>query len=479
MKIKFCGAAREVTGSCHLITLEDGFKILLDCGLYQGGDDDGRSEEDSKEPEHTLANFNEKWLFNPREVDVLILSHAHIDHSGRIPKLVANGFSGKIYATHATRDLCSIMLLDSAKIQESDAEYHNKKHRNFNEPEKDPLYTSSDVYNAIGRFSSFNYEQHFFPHPHVEVEFRDAGHILGSASVHLRIRENDQDIRLAFTGDIGRPNRPILMDPKPMQPADYIICESTYGDREHVSAPNELESFLQIVLHTCIEKKGKLIIPAFSVGRTQEVVYILSQLHYAGKLPKIPIYVDSPLAVNATQVFISHPECMDEEIHRYLIEAEDPWGFNGLTYVRSTEGSKALNSIEKPCIIISASGMMNAGRIVHHVHNNIEDQRNTFLLVGYCSPHTLGGALRAGAKSVHVFGDNLQVLADVAIMDSFSAHGDRVEMYDFLANQKDTAQKIFLVHGTIDRQESWRDYLLEKGFKSVEIPSLGQEFELS
>lgn len=475
MKIKFCGAAREVTGSCHLITLENGTKILLDCGLYQGGDDDGRSVEGSTPAGNPMQGFNEKWHFDPKEIDFLVLSHAHIDHTGRVPKLVADGFKGKIFATNATRDLCTIMLMDSAKIQESDAEYFNKKRKNLNDPEKTPLYTTADVYSVIDRFCSFNYEEWFHIHPDVKVLFRDTGHILGSASVNLVIQEGDRSIRLSFTGDIGRPNRPILQDPMPMPEADYIICESTYGDRIHDSAPNELEQFLQVVHHTCVEKKGKLIIPAFSIGRTQEVVYILSQLHFAGKLPKIPVFVDSPLAVNATQVFISHPECMDEEIHRYLIDAEDPWGFNGLTYVRSTEGSKALNNIDKPCIIISSSGMMNAGRIVHHAFNNIENKRNTFLMVGYCAPNTLGGVLRSGAKSVHIFGENLQVLADVVMMDSFSAHGDQEEMYNFLSNQKATAQKIFLVHGTLDRQEKWRDYLQEQGFKSVDIPTLGEE----
>lgn len=479
MKIKFCGAAREVTGSCHLITLEDGTKILLDCGLYQGGDDDGQATNGVSDNAQMMQHFNDKWLFDPKEIDYLILSHAHIDHTGRVPKLIADGFNGKIFATHATRDLCSIMLMDSAKIQESDAEYFNKKHKNSDKPDKEPLYTTSDVYATIDRFTSFNYDQLFEIHPAVQVQFRDTGHILGSASVSLTIKEGDRNIRFSFTGDIGRPNRPILQDPMPMPEADFVICESTYGDREHISAPNEMEQFLKVVLDTCVEKQGKLIIPAFSVGRTQEVVYILSQLHYAGKLPKIPVYVDSPLAVNATQVFISHPECMDEEIHRYLVESEDPWGFNGLTYVRTTEGSKGLNNMDKPCIIISSSGMMNAGRIVHHAFNNIQNQRNTFLIVGYCAPYTLGGILRSGAKSVHIFGENLQVLADVVIMDSFSAHGDRVEMFDFLSNQRATAQKIFLVHGTLDRQEKWRDYLLEKGFKAVDIPSLGDEMSIS
>lgn len=472
MKIKFCGADREVTGSAHLITLEDGTNILLDCGLYQGGDDDGRAGDDNP-----ITGFNEKWLFNPKEINSLILSHAHIDHTGRVPKLVRDGFRGKIYGTHATRDLCGLMLMDSAKIQESDADRHNR-HKGFDEPERAPLYEMKDVTQAMSQFASFSYGQWFHVHPDVRVMYRDAGHILGSASVSLEIKEGDRTIRLAFTGDIGRPDRPILDDPHQMLPADYIICESTYGDRDHEAAPNELEHFLKIVHHTCIEKKGKLIIPAFSVGRTQEIVYMLDQLVHAGRLPQVPVYVDSPLAVNATEVFINHPECFDEDVHNYMMDDENPFGFNSLFYLRSVEASKKLNENKQPCIIISASGMMNAGRIRHHLFNNIENHRNTFLIVGYCAPNTPGGKLRDGAKSLRIMGQNKQVLADIETMDSFSAHGDRGEMFAFLSNQTDTCKKVWLVHGTIDRQEKWRDYLMERGFKAVDIPTLGEEVEI-
>lgn len=476
MKIKFCGAAREVTGSCHLLTLNDGYRILLDCGLYQGGEE-GEASGGLPDEKHPMRGFNARWLFSPRDIDCVVLSHAHIDHSGRLPKLVADGFRGKIYATHATRDLCGIMLLDSAKIQVGDAERDNR-HRRPGEPERQPLYTVEDVHKTVGQFASFSYEQWFHIHPDVRVLYRDAGHILGSASVFLEINEDGRTVRLAFTGDIGRPDRPILGDPLPMDEADYVICESTYGDREHESAPGEIQDLIRIVRHTCVEKKGKLIIPAFAIGRTQEIVYMLDKLHDAGELPHIPIYVDSPLAVNATEIFTSHPECFDAEVHEHMIEDEDPFGFNGLFYVRSTEGSKKLNTMHTPAIIISASGMMNAGRIRHHLLNNIENKRNTFLIVGYCAPNTPGGRLRAGAKSMHVMGQFRQVLADIEVMDSFSAHGDRREMLDFLQNQKASARKTWLVHGTIDRQEKWRDYLMADGFKGVEIPELGQEFEL-
>jgi metallo-beta-lactamase family protein len=479
VKIKFCGAAREVTGSCHLLTLESGFTILLDCGLYQGGgDDDGQAgAANGVEGFQSMHGFNERWLFDPSRIDCLIVSHAHIDHTGRIPKLVADGFRGTIYATHATRDLCNLMLLDSAKIQESDAERDNR-HLPPGEPERHPLYTVQDVGKTMRMFAGFNYEQVFHVHPDVRVMFLDAGHILGSATVNLEIREGDRIIHFTFTGDIGRPSRPILSDPLPIPPADYVICESTYGDREHETAPNELERLVRIVRHTCMEKRGKLIIPAFSVGRTQEIVYLLDQLQHAGRLPRIPVFVDSPLATNATDVFLNHPECFDAELNQYLLEDDNPFGFNDLFYIRSAEGSKNLNNNRRPCIIISASGMMNAGRIRHHLLNNIEHQRNTFLIIGYCAPNTPGGQLRAGAKSMHIMGQFRQVLADIEIMDSFSAHGDRAEMLEVLQHQKGHCKKIWLTHGTLDRQEKWRDYLLENGMQAVDIPSLGEEVEI-
>ncbi len=469
MTVQFCGAAREVTGSSHLITLEEGFRILLDCGLYQGGD--------SNTEGHPMQGFNEKWLFSPRDIDCLILSHAHIDHTGRVPKLVADGFRGTIYATHATRDLCAIMLLDSAKIQESDA-YHDNKRRAPGTPERKPLYTADDVQMAMQRFAAYSYEQWFYVHPRVRVLFRDAGHILGSASVTLEVQEADRTIRFGFTGDIGRPNRPILRDPLPMPEVDYLICESTYGDRTHEAAPAEIEHLYHIVHRTCVEKKGKLIIPAFSIGRTQEVVYMLDQLQHAGRLPKVPVFVDSPLAVNATEVFLDHPECFDHELHQYMLENEDPFGFKGLQYIRSVEASKQLNHMQKPCIIIAASGMMNAGRVRHHLYNNIEDWRATFLIIGYCSPGTPGGQLRAGVKSLEIFGENKQVLAEVEVMDSFSAHADRDEMLQFLQNQRGTARHIWLTHGTYERQQVWRDALLQHGFAAVNIPELGQRVDL-
>lgn len=469
MNIKFCGAARQVTGSSHLLTLDNGFKILLDCGLFQGS---------------YAADIvsNSTFLFNPEEIDCVVLSHAHIDHCGRLPKLVKDGFKGLIHSTHATRSLATIMLLDSAHIQEKDAQFFNKRNDSRRDEDgftfRDPLYTSKDVDDAMRLFVGYGYDQWHKIHDDVRVMYTDAGHILGSASVTLEIQENGKTTMLGFTGDIGRPNRPILRDPQPMPEVDYLICESTYGDRLHESQPNEMDHFLHVIKNTCLEKQGKLIIPAFSVGRTQEIVYLLDQAHTAGRLPKIKVYVDSPLAINATAVYGSHPECFDNQLNEYMLIDSNPFGFNDLSYIRQAEQSKALNDSNEPCIIISSSGMMNAGRVKHHLFNNIENPRNTFLIVGYCTPETPGGRLRAGAASLKIFGEEKQVKADVEIMDSFSAHGDRDEMRDFALNQKKKLKKLFLVHGDYDTQQAWKSFLYENGFKHIEIPAMGQEFRI-
>ncbi len=469
MTIKFCGAAREVTGSAHLITLDDGYKILLDCGLYQG-----RNKE--------MEDFNEKFLFDPAEVDALVLSHAHIDHTGRVPKLVKDGFRGKIYATHATRSLCAIMLLDSAFIQEKDAEYYNRKRekRNLPGPPREPLYERKHVKPTMERFVGLPYDRWMTLQPDVQIQFRDSGHILGSASVTLRIkRANGDTTTIGFTGDIGRPNRPILRDPQPMPDCDYLLCESTYGDREHELPPNEVERFRKIIHDTCVERKGKLLIPAFSVGRTQEIVYMLDQLETAGKLPKIPVFVDSPLAVNATTVFGSHPECYDAQLQEYMLTDDNPFGFNDLTYIKEAEESKALNHLPGPAIIISASGMMNAGRSKHHLRNTMGSPKNTIFIVGYCAPGTPGGQLRDGADGLKLYGKYHELKAEVVVMDSFSAHGDRSEMTDFLEGQEEHCEKIFLVHGTLDRMEIFGEHLKEHaGFREVGMPELGDEVEI-
>jgi metallo-beta-lactamase family protein len=469
MKLKFCGAAREVTGSCHLITLDNGYSILLDCGMFQG-----RAE--------NLDELNSDWYFNPSEIDVLILSHAHIDHCGRIPKLVKDGFRGNIYCTHATRDLAAIMLMDTAHIQERDAEYQNKKldkkrakHPGQKFPRVKPIYSAGDVAQAMKLFVSFSYDRWIEIVKGVKVLFTDAGHILGSASVNLVIKQGGDELRVAFSGDIGRPSRPILRDPQEMWPADVIITESTYGDKLHIEKPAEKDHFLEVIRKTCLEKRGKLIIPAFSLGRTQELVYILDQLVNEGILPNIPVFVDSPLAINATDIYKAHSECFDDELHAYIVNDPDPFGFKRLSYITDANDSKQLNNSKEPSIIISAAGMVNAGRIQHHVFNNIENPKATILLVGYCSPSTPGGQLQRGATELKLFGELLKVNAQIEIMDSFSAHGDQKEMHHFLSNQTNTCKHLYLVHGDYDTQLIYKDYLRQNGFSNIEIPELRQE----
>lgn len=469
MKLKFCGAAQTVTGSAHLLILDDGYKILMDCGLYQGRDED-------------FEDFNSKWFFDPSEIDCLVLSHAHIDHSGRIPKLVKDGFRGKIVCTSATRDLCAVMLLDSAKIQERDAKYINKKNKKRGLPEDaKSLYVSEDVKDSLKHFVGIGYEKWYRINKQVSVILKDSGHIFGSASVTLKIEgENAEPIYLGFSGDIGRPNRPILKDPKQMENLDYLICESTYGGQMHNDLPHDKDALLDVIKDTCIKKKGKLIVPAFSIGRTQEIVYMLDQLETEEKLPRIPVFVDSPLAVNATEIFELHPECFDSEILEYMIDDPNPFGFNNLKYVRRSSESKKINSLKGPAIIISASGMMTGGRILHHLINQIEDKRNTILIVGYCATNTLGAKIRRGDKKVRIFGREKDVKAKVVVMDSYSAHGDEDEMLNYLSNlNKEKLKKIYLVHGDIDRQELFKNRLLKEGFNNLEIPDLEDEFLLN
>lgn len=472
MKIKFCGAARGVTGSCHLLTLENGYKILLDCGLFQGEDD--KDEE-----------INASWLFDPAEIDIMILSHAHIDHCGRLPKLVKDGFRGHIMSTHATRDLAEIMLMDTAHIQERDAEYFNKKiaekrkkHSGEKLKYRQPLYKSSDVTNAMKHFVTVSYDRWVELAKGIKLLFTDTGHILGSAAVNLAIQKGGDDLRVAFSGDIGRPNRPILKNPQPMWPADVVITESTYGDKLHLQKPAEKEQFMQVISDTCVSRKGKLIIPAFSLGRTQELVYLLDQLCNEGKLPNIPVYVDSPLAVSATDIYKAHSECFDEELYEYILKDPDPFGFRKLKYITDVNDSKSLNNSKDPCIIISAAGMINAGRIQHHVYNNIEDPKNTILIVGYSSPGTPGGKLRANVDSLKLFGELKKVNAKIEIMDSFSAHGDQHEMIDFLSNQKASCKKMFLVHGDYDVQQKYQNMIQNQHFVRPEIPEFGQTTEI-
>ncbi|MBK9328320.1 MAG: MBL fold metallo-hydrolase [Sphingobacteriales bacterium] len=462
MKLQICGAAETVTGSCHLLTLENDYKLLLDCGLYQGAD-------------AVFDEFNHQWFFKPDEIDALILSHAHIDHCGRIPKLVKDGFKGKIICTSATRDLAAIMLLDSAHIQEGDAEYEAKKYGG----KFDPLYTEWDVKQCLRYFYCVEYDNWFNVTNEVSLLFSDAGHILGSASVTLKIKEAGRETFFGFTGDVGRYNRPILKDPVPMPQLDYLICESTYGGKTHDETPENDDHFMQIIYDTCVAKRGKLIIPAFSLGRTQEILYRLDKLYNSGRLQNINVYVDSPLAMNATEIYTIHPECFDNEIHHYMSEDDSPFGWNNMRYVRKADQSKQLNVSDEPCIIIAASGMANAGRVKHHLYHQIEKAENTVLIVGYCAEGTLGQQLVQKPDTVTIFHQEKRVRAQIEVMSSMSAHADEPELLKFLANQqKEKLKKIFLVHGETKRQAAFKITLQNNQFKNVEIPKLGDIFEL-
>jgi metallo-beta-lactamase family protein len=457
MEIQFIGAAQTVTGSMHLIKAKEA-NFLLDCGLYQGK---------RKEAFEINRSFE---FFDPAKIDFVILSHAHIDHAGNLPTLVKKGFNGKIYSTSATKDLCSIMLLDSAHIQMKDVEFVNKKRKKQNKNLFEPLYTEEDAVKTISNFVELNFHEQYQITPNIKLTFFDSGHILGSALTFLTIKEKDQEIKLAFTGDLGRPNLPILKDPELIPTPDYFICESTYGGKKHESALNSESSILNIVLNA-ISTKGKIIIPAFSVGRTQEIVYALHKIFEYNYVDRIPVYVDSPLAVNATKVFREHPECFDAETIAFINNNDDPFGFNKLEYITSSEESKKLNDVNGPCIIISSSGMCEAGRILHHLANNIENPENIILMVGYCAQNTLGRKLIDGEKSIKIFGDEYNVEAKIISLQSFSAHADSFELLNY-TTKLDASQikSIFLVHGELDQQKVFKSNLELAGYKNIFIP---------
>lgn len=464
MRIEFKGGARTVTGSKHLITLRSGKKFLLDCGLFQGKD-------------AVDYNYNKNLGFDASKVDFLILSHAHIDHSGAIPYLVKKGFKGKIYCTAATKDLCEIMLVDSAHIQEADVRYVNKARAQKELELIEPLYTIEDALESLKYFTPVNYNNWIKVDDDVELCFTVVGHILGAAAVNLKVNEDGYVNRVCYTGDIGRTEHKIIKSPEPYHEADYIITESTYGNRVHENSINTEKKLLSIVHDTCVVKKGKLIIPAFSLGRTQEIVYALDQLETNGQLPKINVYVDSPLSTNATEIIKNHPESYNQKILNYMKIDSDPFGFNRLTYIRDAEESKLLNKLDEPCIIISASGMMEAGRIMHHLKNNISDERNTILVVGYCSPQTLGHRIARGDKKVKIFGIEYDVKATVESIDEYSAHGDYNEMIHYLTQHNPkNVKELFLVHGNYEVQVEYREKLEKVGFENVRIPDLNSEY---
>ena len=465
MNIAFHGAARTVTGSKHLITLKNGTQILLDCGLFQGM---GR----------VTDKLNDFFGFDAKKVTYLVLSHAHIDHCGLLPKLVAEGFEGKIFCTSATMDLARILMMDSAKIQMQDAEFSNRHLREGEEMEE-PLYTDEDVTKTLGLMKIVEYEEDFEIETGIRLRFTDAGHILGSAAVHLTITEDGKPTRITFSGDVGRYGDLLLKSPQQFDQADYILMESTYGDSLHKDLDPIENLLLEIINNTCKIKKGKVIIPAFAVGRTQELLYALNGLELKGKLPDVPYYVDSPLSSKATEILKNHPEVYNNGVKETLKVDHDIFGFKGLRFIESVEESKALNADPRPCVIISASGMAEAGRVKHHIRNNIGNQKNTILMVGYCEPKSLGGRLIAGQKVVEIFRDEYEVKAEVRSIKSMSAHGDYEDLLQFLSGQDPAKVKqLFLVHGEYEVQQHFAGKLKDAGFKHVAIPEYHQVFEI-
>jgi metallo-beta-lactamase family protein len=467
MQIQFWGAARTVTGSMHLLSA-NGHNLLLDCGLVQGK----RKE---------AFEINRNLPFDAGEIDAVILSHAHIDHSGNLPSLVKAGFTGRIYATSATRDLLAYMLLDSAHIQESDVAYVNKIRRRQGKRLFEPLYTQQDAADTMPHFISVEYDHPFEPVPGVRVHFRDAGHILGSAIVVIDVEEGQRRSRLLFSGDLGRKGLPILRDPQTVDDVDCLIMESTYGNRRHEAA-SQAKEMLRGIVQESYDRRGKLLIPSFAVGRTQEIVYHLDRLSESGQLPAIDVFVDSPLAANVTEVFRLHPECYDDEIRNAMLHEADgnAFGFNRLRYVRGVEESKQLNTLKMPAIIISASGMCEAGRILHHLKNNIEDPRTTILFVGYQAENTLGRKLLDGQSPVPIFGEDYRVNAQIKRIEGYSAHADRDELLDWSASIRSQGKlrRVFLVHGEEESIQALAEGLRAQGVSPVDIPERGQVFEL-
>ena len=467
MRLDFLGATEEVTGSKFMLTTQKGAKILLDCGMYQGKG----LETDS---------MNRDLGFEPTEVDFILLSHAHIDHCGLIPYIYKLGFRGKVFCTPATRDLCAIMLADSGRIQEADAKQFNKKDDRVGKEPIEPIYTEKDAAECMSQFVSIPHELAFNITPDVSIQFFESGHMLGSGAIFITFKEGRKTRRICYTGDVGRYNKRILPDPKPFPAADYIITESTYGDRLHSTLDEADKELMLVVKDACAKRLGKLLIPSFAIGRTQEIVYALHRLKLSGDLPAIDCFVDSPLACSATNIYRLHDEDFNADIREFMEKTKDPFGFDNLTYVRTVDDSKKLNQYNRPCIIISASGMMEAGRIKHHLANNIEDPKTTILCVGYCSPTTLGARIMRGDKKVSIFGELYTVKAHLERIDAYSGHADYNELIKYLSCQKGNKKlkNIFIVHGEGDVRNAYADHLRDAGFKKVHVPFFRESFEL-
>ncbi|MDX2471868.1 MAG: MBL fold metallo-hydrolase [SAR324 cluster bacterium] len=464
MKIQFMGGAQTVTGSMHLIHV-NGFQILLECGMFQG-------------PREMSREINQNFEFDPADVDILVLSHAHLDHSGNIPNLVKKGFKGRIYATDATAELTQLMLKDSAFLQEMDVRWVNKIREKSGKPRVEPLYDKKDVAACEHLFSPVPYDEAFEPLDGVQITFREAGHILGSAGILLEINENGRQFRIGFTGDIGRADSAVLRDPNPVRDVDILITETTYGNRKH-DPQLDIEQQLCDMLNEAGHKGSKILIPAFALGRTQQVVYYLHELFDQDRIPDIPIYVDSPLARKTTEIYRKYENYFDLKTTRtFLKDHEDPFGFNRLTYVEDAEESKALNNLVVPHVIISASGMCEGGRILHHLRNNIENPKCFILFVGYAAKHTLARRLMDGDKKVKIYGEEFTVKAKVIRLDGFSAHGDRKDILNYVKLTPPTKLKhIFLVHGEMESAESLVDAFRSQGYENIHIPERGQSYD--
>ena len=457
-----------MTGSKHLITTDSGKTILLDCGMYQGK---GMETDEA----------NRELGFDPKDIHYLLLSHAHIDHSGLIPYIYSLGFRGKIYCTAATRDLCELMLQDTAFIQEQDVRWYNKKMDRQNKPKIKPLFDMSHAQQVMKLFRTVDYDTPYRLNEEIEIQFTNSGHMLGSAVISVAITENGQTKRIAYTGDLGRLHSHILSTPQAFPQCDYLICESTYGNRLHEDTLVSEEQLLGIVEETCMYKKGKLLIPSFSVGRTQEIVYVLNELFNDGRLERVPVYVDSPLSANATEIFRRHAHTLNEQVQDTMRFDPDPFGFNGLRYITDVQQSKALNRSEQPCVIISSSGMLEAGRIKHHVSNHIDDPSTTILIVGYCTPTSLGARIQdPKLRFVSIFGYDHRIRAHVTKIEGFSGHGDYQEMIQYFTacQEAKKIQKVFIVHGEYSAQEAMKAHLQAAGFGQVAIPKKGEEFSI-
>jgi len=466
MKISFHGAARSVTGSKHLLTLNTGKKLLLDCGMFQGMG----AETDQ---------LNRNWGFNPAEVNYVFLSHAHIDHTGLLPKLVKDGFCGAIYATQATIDIIRVLLMDSASIQQQDIHFMNKQRREEGRKLLEPIYSAEDVQNTFQYLKALDYYQPVKVDEDVTLEFFDIGHIVGSATIFLTLKENGRKRTLAYSGDVGRYGDPILHSPQPFPQADYLLIESTYGNKLHNRTETYADELLKNIDHTCVHKKGKLIIPAFSVGRTQELLYSLNDLELEGRLPDLNYYVDSPMSIKVTEIVKKHPNCFNRSVQKMLLKGDDPFKFKGLRYVTDKRESQAINVDSKPAVIISASGMAEAGRVKHHIANGIENWRNTIMMMGFCEPGSLGARLKRQPETVGIFGNQYNVKAEIVSVNSMSAHADYNDLCQYLACQDaHEVKRVFIVHGEEKVKEEFKKRLIKKGFADVTIPELHQEFGL-